>query len=237
MLKAHARVAFPVAIPATQPMGAGILDAKAALAHRCCRRAQRPGLRKRARPLSQQDAGKNLAGAAGAQLSYVHRRAGRRERAELHDLRRHRRRDVARALRAGADGRRRADLVVRASRATTRPIARRRSTRGGQYYVKVVGAQAFAARDAGSAPQLIARGASVGTAQDAPPTDVARPAGSSYPRVPPGVAFVWWNFFRRCRVASTSGPRCSREQQLVHAAVSRQRTSFPTTSRTRPTGA
>ena len=69
MLKSTAR-RFPVTIPTNQPMGTGILDAKAALAT-VLPPCQGPDCESAARPLVNKVPAKNLAGAAGAQLSYV----------------------------------------------------------------------------------------------------------------------------------------------------------------------
>jgi serine protease len=69
MLKATARP-FPVAIPGTTPLGTGILDAKAALAT-VLPPCQGSDCESNARPLANKVPAKNLSGAAGAELSYV----------------------------------------------------------------------------------------------------------------------------------------------------------------------
>ena len=140
MLKSTAR-RFPVAIPASQPMGTGILDAKAALAT-VLPPCQGPDCESAARPLVNKVPAKNLSGAAGAQLSYVI--------------------DVP----AGATslsfmtygGTGDVTLLVGYAQVPTTSVYDLSSvhagnnetirvpvTRGGLYYVKVVGAKAFAA--------------------------------------------------------------------------------------------
>jgi serine protease len=140
MLKATAR-RFPVTIPATQPMGTGILDAKAALAT-VLPPCQGTDCESAARPLLNKTPVKNLAGAAGAQLSYVI--------------------DVPIGASAlsfmtyGGTGD--ATLLVRYAQVPTttaydyasvhagnNETIRVPVTRGGLYYVKVVGAKAFTA--------------------------------------------------------------------------------------------
>ncbi|MUV13453.1 S8 family serine peptidase [Noviluteimonas gilva] len=140
MLKATAR-RFPVTIPTNQPMGTGILDAKAAVAT-VLPPCQGPDCETAARPLVNKTPAKGLSGAANAQLSYVI--------------------DVPIGASAlsfmtyGGTGD--VTLLVRYAQVPTttaydlssvhagnNETIRVPVTRGGLYYVKVVGAKAFTA--------------------------------------------------------------------------------------------
>ncbi|KGQ17971.1 Protease [Lysobacter dokdonensis DS-58] len=139
MLKATAR-RFPVAIPASQPMGAGILDAKAALAT-VLPPCQGPDCDSAARPLLNKTPARNLAGATGAQLSYViDVPVGA---TGLSFLSYGGTGDVTLLVRYGAVPTP-TEYDLASVHAGNNETIRVPVTRGGLYFVKVVGAKAFA---------------------------------------------------------------------------------------------
>jgi serine protease len=137
-LKATARP-FPVAIPANMPMGAGILNAKAALATLVP--CQGPDCEANARPLANKVPVKGLSGGAGSeQLFALNVPAGA---TSLSFMTYGGTGDVTLLVRYGQTPTQGAADVTSA-RPGNNETARVAVTRAGMYYVKVVGASAFA---------------------------------------------------------------------------------------------